>query len=40
MVFFEFDMPVGQGHFVAGRPKLWSGPVDSYLSSLAAAENH
>ena len=38
--FFEFDMPVGQGHFVAGRPKLWSGPVDSYLSSLAAAENH
>ena len=38
--FFEFDMPEGQGHFVIGRPDLWSGPLDSYLKSLAAAENH
>jgi len=38
--FLEFDMPAGQGHFVIGRPNLWSGPLDSYLSSLAAAENH
>jgi dienelactone hydrolase len=38
--FFEFDMPVGQGHSLIGRPNLWSGPLDSYLSSLAAAENH
>jgi len=38
--FFEFDMPVGQGHSLAGRPNLWSGPVDSYLRSLAAAEEH
>ena len=37
--FLEFDMPVGQGHFVIGRPNLWSGPLDSYLSSLAATEN-
>jgi dienelactone hydrolase len=37
--FFEFDMPVGQGHFVMGRPKLWSGALDTYLSSLAATEN-
>jgi hypothetical protein len=38
--FFEFDMPVGQGHFVMGRPNLWSGALDTYLSSLAATENH
>lgn len=38
--FLEFDMPVGQGHFVMGRPELWSGPLDSYLNSLAAAEHH
>jgi pimeloyl-ACP methyl ester carboxylesterase len=38
--FLEFDMPVGQGHFVMGRPKLWSGALDTYLSSLAAADNH
>jgi dienelactone hydrolase len=38
--FLEFDMPVGQGHFVMGRPKLWSGALDTYLSSLAATENH
>jgi dienelactone hydrolase len=37
--FLEFDMPVGQGHFVMGRPNLWSGPLDSYLGSLAAAEH-
>jgi dienelactone hydrolase len=36
--FLEFDMPVGQGHFVIGRPTLWSGPLDSYFSSLAATE--
>ncbi|UPJ51138.1 alpha/beta hydrolase [Bradyrhizobium sp. 200] len=34
--FFEFDMPPGQGHSLIGRPNLWSGPLDSYLSSLAA----
>jgi len=38
--FFEFDMPVGQGHSLIRRPKLWSGALDSYLSSLAAAANH
>jgi hypothetical protein len=38
--FFEFDMPVGQGHALIRRPKLWSGALDSYLSSLAAAANH
>jgi len=38
--FFEFDMPPGQGHSLIGRPSLWSGPRDSYLSSLAAAEKH
>jgi pimeloyl-ACP methyl ester carboxylesterase len=38
--FFEFDMPAGQGHSLIGRPNLWSGSLDSYLSSLAAAENH
>lgn len=37
--FVEFDMPVGQGHFVIGRPSLWSGPIDSYLRSLAATLN-
>jgi dienelactone hydrolase len=37
--FFEFDMPVNQGHSLAGYPNLWSGALDSYLSSLAAAEN-
>ena len=35
--FLEFDMPVGQGHFVFARPNLWSGPLDSYLSSLGMA---
>ncbi|MEH2503180.1 hypothetical protein V1290_001991 [Bradyrhizobium sp. AZCC 1578] len=35
--FLEFDMPVGQGHFVVGRPNLWSAPLDSYLSSLGTA---
>jgi len=30
-------MPVGQGHFVFARPNLWSGPLDSYLSSLGMA---
>jgi len=38
--FLEFDVPVGQGHFVMGRPDLWSGPLDSYLNSLAATENN
>ncbi|HEY9456178.1 MAG TPA: alpha/beta hydrolase [Bradyrhizobium sp.] len=39
--FFEFDMPVGLGHTLVGRPNLWSGPLDSYLSLLTAAEkNH
>ena len=38
--FFEFDMPPGLGHSLIGRPSLWSGSLDSYLSSLAAAENH
>jgi len=38
--FFEVDMPVGQGHFVIGRPKLWSGALDTYLSLLAASDNH
>jgi dienelactone hydrolase len=38
--FFEFDMPPGQGHSLIGRPSLWSGSLDGYLSSLAAAENH
>jgi dienelactone hydrolase len=37
--FLEFDMPPGQGHFVVGRPNLWSGPLDSYLKSLVAAGN-
>jgi dienelactone hydrolase len=37
--FIEFDMPPGQGHFVIARPNLWSGPVDSYLKSLAAMGN-
>lgn len=36
--FFEFDMPIGLGHTLVGRQNLWSGPVDSYLSSLTAAE--
>jgi dienelactone hydrolase len=35
--FLEFEMPVGQGHALAGRPDLWSGPLDSYLNSLHAA---
>ena len=35
--FLEFDMPFGQGHSVIGRPNLWSGPLDSYLSSLGSA---
>jgi dienelactone hydrolase len=34
--FLEFEAPAGQGHFVFRRPNLWSGPVDSYLKSLAA----
>jgi dienelactone hydrolase len=34
--FLEFDMPPRQGHFVIPHPNLWSGPLDSYLSSLAA----
>ena len=38
--FLEFDMPVYQGHFVVTRPDLWSGPIDSYLRSLAAAEKN
>ncbi|QWG12663.1 alpha/beta hydrolase [Bradyrhizobium sediminis] len=37
--FFDFDMPLGQGHTLVGHPNLWSGPLHSYLSSLAAAEN-
>jgi dienelactone hydrolase len=38
--FLEFDMPVGQGHSVITRPNLWSGPIDSYLSSLPAPEKN
>jgi dienelactone hydrolase len=38
--FLEFDMPARQGHSVISRPELWSGPIDSYLRSLAAAGNH
>jgi dienelactone hydrolase len=38
--FLELDMPVGQGHSVIRRPDLWSGPIDSYLSSLAGAEKN
>ena len=38
--FLEFEMPVGQGHSVVGRPNLWSGPLDTYLSSLAATEKN
>jgi dienelactone hydrolase len=38
--FLEFEMPAGQGHSVVGRPNLWSGPLDSYLSSLAATEKN
>jgi hypothetical protein len=34
--FLQLDMPAGQGHFVVARPNLWSGPIDSYLSSLPA----
>jgi dienelactone hydrolase len=34
--FLEFDMPPRQGHYVIGRPELWSGPIDNYLRSLAA----
>jgi len=34
--FLEFEAPVGQGHGLVGRPKLWSGPIDLYLNSLAA----
>jgi dienelactone hydrolase len=33
--FLEFDLPVGQGHSVIRRPNLWSGPIESYLNSLA-----
>ena len=36
--FLEFEAPTGQGHSILGRPNLWSGPVDSYLKSLAAPE--
>ncbi|MDQ8729450.1 serine aminopeptidase domain-containing protein [Bradyrhizobium sp. LHD-71] len=32
--FYEFDMPPGQGHFVAGHPDRWSDPIDRYLKSL------
>jgi hypothetical protein len=35
--FLEFEMPAGQGHALAGRPDLWSGPLDGYLNSLHAA---
>lgn len=35
--FLEFDLPAGQGHSVYLHPDLWSAPIDSYLSSLAAA---
>ena len=38
--FLELDMPPRHGHFVVGRPDLWSGPIDSYLNSLAAAGKH
>ncbi|WP_063800191.1 alpha/beta hydrolase family protein [Bradyrhizobium retamae] len=34
--FLEFEAQAGQGHFVFRRPNLWSGPLDSYLKSLAA----
>jgi pimeloyl-ACP methyl ester carboxylesterase len=36
--FLELEAPTGQGHFVVGRPNLWSGAVESYLKSLAAPE--
>ncbi|MDI1285534.1 MAG: alpha/beta hydrolase [Reyranella sp.] len=32
--FLEFEAPAGQGHFVMGRPALWSGPLEDYLKSL------
>jgi dienelactone hydrolase len=38
--FFELEAPAGQGHFIFRRPDLWSGPVDSYLRSIAAPEGH
>jgi hypothetical protein len=38
--FFEFDMPPGKGHFVLGRPDLWSGPIDRYLKLLGTEEKH
>jgi len=38
--FLEFEAPIGQGHFILGRPNLWSGPLDSYLKSLGAPGEH
>ena len=33
--FLEFDVPGGNGHFVAGSPELWEGAVAAYLRSQA-----
>lgn len=33
--FLEFDLPSSQGHGVIRRANLWSGPIESYLNSLA-----
>lgn len=33
--FLEFDVPGGNGHFVAGSPELWAGAVAAYLRSQA-----
>jgi dienelactone hydrolase len=33
--FVEFDLPSGQGHGVIRQTNLWSGPIESYLNSLA-----
>jgi dienelactone hydrolase len=38
--FLEFEMPLGQGHYVIARPNLWTGPLDSYLSSLPASDKN
>jgi dienelactone hydrolase len=35
--FFEFDMPSGNGHYVVGRPGLWSPAVAAYLDSVGSA---
>lgn len=36
--FLEFDVPVGNGHFVLGVPALWEGPVADYLTGGVATK--